>query len=169
MQIESVLINEAQLGTALNSSLTQRRRNDFALLLASLSYDALDFAQFQLPKTRNQSPVVGEQQLRRELGAAKHRPCAPPHYDVVLTQGQRQTLALSSLTSLRLQDCLAPTPLAIRDDATHIPLPVITNCAPNVQAKHGQQSMSLSEAQMDAAAFYDQLSEIKAQKLFASA
>ncbi|MEM0514335.1 VC2046/SO_2500 family protein [Pseudoalteromonas sp. YIC-827] len=169
MQIESVLINEAQLGTALNSSITHQRRNDFALLLASLSYDALDFAQFHLPKTPVHTRVVSDEQLRCQLGGATPRPCAPPHYDIALTQGQRQTLALSSLTSLRLQDCLAPTPLAVRDDAKHLPLPVLTNCAPSVQAKYGQQATSLSEVQMDAAAFYDQLSEIKAQKLFASA
>ncbi|WP_105189955.1 VC2046/SO_2500 family protein [Pseudoalteromonas sp. T1lg48] len=169
MQIESVLINEAQLGTALNSSITQQRRNDFALLLAALSYDALDFAQFQLPKTRCEAPMVGDEQLRRQLGAAQPRPCAPPSYNIALTQGQRQTLAMSSLTSLRMQDCLAPTPLAIRDDAMHLPLPVLTNCAPNVQAKHGYQATALNEAQMDAGAFYDQISEIKAQNLFISA
>ncbi|MEO2279154.1 VC2046/SO_2500 family protein [Pseudoalteromonas pernae] len=169
MQIESILSNELQLGTQLNKCVQEQRRGDFAWLLASISHDALDFAQFHLPVCDNTAAQVDEQQLRMQLGAARARPCAPEHFNIVLTQNQCEYISTGLRDSLRLQDCLAPTPLAIRNDLKHIPLPIIDNCEPRVQAKYQDQSMSLNEPQMDSAAFYDQLNDLKLQGLSAIA
>ncbi|MFY8273275.1 VC2046/SO_2500 family protein [Pseudoalteromonas sp. SSDWG2] len=160
MQIESILNNELQLGSQLNKSVCENRRNDFSWLLASLSQDALDFAQFHLPKTELAAQSLDEQQLRAQLGAPQPRPCAPPTFNVALTKHQCELIAMGARDTLRLQDCLAPTPLAVRDDTKHIPLPVVDNCSPITQAKLASQAMQLSEAQMDSAAFYDQITQI---------
>jgi len=50
MQIDDLLITESQLNSRLNNSVHENRRGEFALLLAMLSHDALDFSQFHLPK-----------------------------------------------------------------------------------------------------------------------
>ncbi|WP_462158590.1 VC2046/SO_2500 family protein [Pseudoalteromonas sp. GB56] len=169
MQIESILSNEQQLGTQLNKCVQEQRRGDFAWLLASISHDALDFAQFHLPTSQAPASTVEEEQLRAQLGAARARPCAPEHFNILLTQNQCEYISIGLRDSLRLQDCLAPTPLAIRDDLKHIPLPIIDNCEPRVQAKYQDKSMSLNEPQMDGAAFYDQLDELKRQGISAIA
>ncbi|AQS36314.1 Ribosomal S4P (gammaproteobacterial) [Shewanella psychrophila] len=45
--MSNVLVNESQLGTRLNHAIDNGRRGEFALLLALLSTDARDMAQFQ--------------------------------------------------------------------------------------------------------------------------
>lgn len=161
MQIESILSNELQLGTQLNKSVLEERRGDFAWLLAALSADALDFAQFHLPTSDIDKPQADAEQLRRQLGAAQPRPCAPKDFNIALTQNQCEYVAHNLIASLRLRDCADPTPLAVRDDKNHIPFEIIDNCEPRVQAKYRDQSVSLNDPKMDSAAFYDQLNELK--------
>lgn len=50
MQIESLLVNELQLGSRLNAAVEHQRRGEFGLLLALLSADSTDMAQFQFDK-----------------------------------------------------------------------------------------------------------------------
>jgi hypothetical protein len=48
MQIEYPLVNELQCGNRLNQAIEHDRRGEFGLILAMLSADARDLAQFQL-------------------------------------------------------------------------------------------------------------------------
>ena len=169
MQVKPVIRNELQMDSQLCRSVHEARRGDFAWLLASLSADALDFAQFHLPKSVLESHQVDEQQLRLRLGAAPAKPTALPDYQIDRAQHDRALLAQSSMTTLRLKECLTPEPLAVRDDKTYVPLPIIDNCDPSVQAKHHRQYEPLNEPQMDSAAFYDQLVDINKSSSLAHA
>ncbi|BAJ02299.1 VC2046/SO_2500 family protein [Shewanella violacea] len=66
MQPSSVLVNESQLGTRLNHAIDNGRRGEFALLLALLSTDARDMAQFQTDQPANNS----DKRLRKKFDIA---------------------------------------------------------------------------------------------------
>ena len=79
MQIDGILTNEAQLGNQLAVSVDENRRSDFSLLLAMLSHDAIDFAQFHLPHEEQPNPyteINGNTDLRIKLGAGPAQPLA---------------------------------------------------------------------------------------------
>ncbi|MPY24100.1 hypothetical protein FM037_15120 [Shewanella psychropiezotolerans] len=67
MLSSSVLVNESQLGTRLNHAIDNGRRGEFALLLAMLSTDARDMAQFQTDQLGKNS----DDQLRAKFDIAK--------------------------------------------------------------------------------------------------
>ncbi|KPH61726.1 queD like 2 [Pseudoalteromonas porphyrae] len=159
MQIDDLLITESQLNNRLAISVSESRRGEFALLLAMLSHDALDFSQFHLPKTPIDANVVveDEDQLRKKLGAGPKQVLAPTEFDMLIGQHNAQRLNDGGMSDLRLRACLAPEPLAIRDDKIHIPLNIIDNCELVTRKRHQHKETQLDNPQMDAAAFYDSL------------
>ncbi|WP_440053396.1 VC2046/SO_2500 family protein [Pseudoalteromonas sp. T1lg65] len=160
MQVDGVLIDEAQLGTALNVSVHETRSADFAMLLSMLSHDALDFSQFHLPKSEQPEKDHSESQLKREFEIGPQKPLAPKEYNMLIGQNNGKLFAASSLVSLRLQECLNPEPFAVRDDKKHIHLEVVENLEPAVKRRLAKAQGKLdlvADKQMDAAAFYDQI------------
>ncbi|WP_257325534.1 VC2046/SO_2500 family protein [Pseudoalteromonas rhizosphaerae] len=159
MPIDDLLITESQLNNRLAKSVSEHRRGEFALLLAMLSHDVLDFSQFHLPKTPfdAHASTPTEAQLREQLGAGPEQALAPDEFDMLIGQHNAQLLQQGSMADIRLRSCLAPEPLVIRDDKNHIPLMVIDNCELVVRKRHLDKETQLDHPQMDAAAFYDSL------------
>ncbi|OHU86575.1 MULTISPECIES: VC2046/SO_2500 family protein [Pseudoalteromonas] len=160
MQFDVVLTREDQLGNALSVSVTEHRRADFSMLLAMLSQDALEFSQFHLPESELNEADLSELALKKELQIGPQQALAPETYDMSIGQNNASRLAQSSLTTLKLQQCLSPEPLAIRNDKTHIPLEVVDNCeiAVRKRLESIKSGASIEEKPaMNAAGFYDQL------------
>ncbi len=163
MQLDGILLNETQLDASLSRCVAEQRRSDFAMLLAMLSHDALDFAEFHLPKSAAIQPESNEARLRASLGAGPVQPLAPENFEITIGQDNAAKLMSQGMAEIRLAQCLNPEPLAIRDDKKHIPLQVIDNCELAVRRRHLNKEMTLGEMQMDAAAFYDQLTDPQLQ------
>lgn len=161
MQIDGLLITESQLKTRLNKSVHENRRGEFSLLLAMLSHDVLDFSQFHLPKSETHSAYVDEEQLRERFGAGPKQLLAPEKFDMTIGQEHASVIVQqgeqAGMKAIKLSHCLNPEPLAIRDDKLHIPLTVIDNCELSVRRRLNDTHTALASPQMDAAAFYDDL------------
>ena len=161
MQIGDLLITESQLKTRLNESVHENRRGEFALLLAMLSHDALDFSEFHLPKSDTKHYQADEDALRKQFGAGPKQPLAPDTFNMLIGKNNTELLAKMGsaigMSDIKLTQCLKPEPLNIRDDKNHIPLNVIDNCELAVRRRIKNSDMPLSNMQMDAAAFYDDL------------
>lgn len=161
MQVGDLLIAENQLSTRLNESVHEKRRGEFALLLAMLSHDALDFSQFHLPKADVENLTVDEHTLRKQLNIGPQQLLAPDEFDMLIGQSNSSLLAdggeYSGMSDIKLRHCLNPEPLAIRNDKTHIPLNVIDNCEIAVRRRIKNTQIELSNIPMDVGAFYDGL------------
>ncbi|MCT8986386.1 VC2046/SO_2500 family protein [Shewanella phaeophyticola] len=123
MQIESTLVNELQIGSRLNGVIEQNRRGEFGLLLAMLSADARDMAQFQLDKDLNV-----DQKLRKQFSLPPAQSLvADVSTDIHVTdnaplfqqQGARQ---------FQLQQALTPEAFVIRDAQPDAMVEVLSNC-----------------------------------------
>ena len=104
-QIENgLLINEWQLGTQLNTAVTNGTRDKFNLLLSLMSDNACDFSQFDLPKAKQGS--LTEVELRESLSLREPQPLVNKGNS--LPQSERISIALhkKDLTSVRLQSLL---------------------------------------------------------------
>ncbi|MCF2860053.1 queD like 2 [Pseudoalteromonas sp. SMS1] len=166
MQIDELLLKEAQLGVALNISVHESRRGDFGLLLSALSQDALDFSQFDLPRSAVDEKDSSEEALKKELQVGPKKPLAPAEFDFLIGQYNRHFVKDGGLEDIKLNECLDPEPLHIRDDKTHVPLFVVENLEPAVRArliKQKQPEVKGKENEIDAAGFYDQLASGKMQ------
>ncbi len=159
MQIDGLLLNESQLDNRLNKSVHEQRSGEFALLLAMLSHDVLDFSQFHLPKSELANTQISEQALRNQLGAGPKQALAPEQFDMLIGEQNAFRLLSGGLTDIRFRQCLNPEPLTIRDDKYHVPLNVIDNCEPAVRKRYYTNNSVTERPQMDAAAFYDGLKD----------
>ncbi len=158
MQIDHFLNNELQLGNQLSVCVKHNRRSEFSLLLAMISHDALDFSQFKLPKTDKQNAYSDQStDLRSSLGAGPEQPLAADPVDFLIGEKNAFTLAEQQMQQLKLSLYLAPEPLAIRDDSKYIPSNIMENCELAVRKRNSPSNLNLSEVQMDAVAFYDNL------------
>ncbi|TMP24580.1 queD like 2 [Pseudoalteromonas rubra] len=160
MQIDGILCKEAQLGSALNHSVHEARRGDFALLLSLLSQDALDFSQFDLPHTLPEQPDKSEAALKLALQLGPQKPLAPEQFNMLIGQDNGFLVQEGDLASLRLKECLQPEPYAVRDDKKHIPLHIVDNLEPAVRQrleKTRNPQMLVDNKDIDAAGFYDQI------------
>lgn len=161
MQVGDLLITESQLNTRLNKSVHENRRGEFALLLAMLSHDALDFSQFHLPKSDAKYYQADEDTLRKQFGAGPIQPLAPDNFNMLIGQNNTELLAQMGSTAgmreIKLQHCLKPEPFNIRDDKNHIPLNIIDNCELAVRRRIKNRDIELANPSMDAVAFYDDL------------
>ncbi|AOT09088.1 VC2046/SO_2500 family protein [Pseudoalteromonas luteoviolacea] len=161
MQIEQLLLKEAQLGNALSMSVHESRRGDFALLLSALSQDVLDFSQFDLPRSAVDEVDKSEESLRKALQVGPKQPLAPEKFDFSIGQYNRYFVKDGGLEDIKLNECLDPEPFHIRDDKLHIPLHIVENLEPAVRAKLYRQKhpeVDVKDKEIDAVAFYDQLS-----------
>jgi hypothetical protein len=123
MQIESTLVNELQIGNRLNVAIEHNRRGEFGLLLAMLSVDAVDMAQFQLD-----NDIESTQKLRRQFAVPPAQllvddisvhPDTIDNAIVFQQQGARQ---------FQLQQALTPEALVIRGSQPDAMVEVLSNC-----------------------------------------
>ena len=110
MQPVDLLVNELQLGQQLNQAVSRGERSDFGLLLAMLSADVRDQAQFHLETPKEE--VLFEQAALRE------RFQLPKEQSLVADEaGEAHSLALGQvaqeqgLAAARLEQALSPEPL----------------------------------------------------------
>ncbi|MGI2108922.1 VC2046/SO_2500 family protein [Shewanella frigidimarina] len=123
MQIESTLVNELQIGSRLNVAIENNRRGEFGLLLAMLSIDARDMAQFQLDndlestqKLRQRFSVPQPQLLVDDISV---HPDTIDNAMIFQQQGARQ---------FQLQQALTPEALVIRGSQSDSMVEVLSNC-----------------------------------------
>ena len=123
MQIESTLVNELQIGNRLNVAIEHNRRGEFGLLLAMLSVDARDMAQFQFDadvestqKLRNHFSVPQPQLLVDDISI---HPDTIDNAIVFQQQGP---------TQFQLQQALTPEALVIRGSQPDAMIEVLNNC-----------------------------------------
>jgi len=123
MQIESTLVNELQIGSRLNVAIENNRRGEFGLLLAMLSIDARDMAQFQLD-----NDVESTQKLRQRFSVPQPQllvddisvhPDTIDNAMIFQQQGARQ---------FQLQQALTPEALVIRGSQSDSMVEVLSNC-----------------------------------------
>ncbi|SFC64725.1 VC2046/SO_2500 family protein [Pseudoalteromonas denitrificans] len=157
MQLDDILINEAQLGNQLSICVAENRRNDFSILLAMLSQNALDFSEFALPKSDPSELYAQDQNLRVALGAGVEQTLAPEHIDFLIGIRNAEIVQGDSLEQFKLMNYLTPEPLAIRNDVTHIRTEIIDNCELAVRKRVKNKDIQLSHSPMNAARFYEQL------------
>lgn len=108
MRVEPVLINELQLGDTLNRAIEFNRRGEFGLLLAMLSHDARDMAQFTLSQDM---PL--EAKLKLEFELPEPQPLTADLSSDYIVDNSRHFLA-DGARSFQLHQALVPEALVIR-------------------------------------------------------
>ncbi|USD39303.1 MULTISPECIES: VC2046/SO_2500 family protein [Ferrimonas] len=128
MQVETMLVNEWQLGDSLSQAIQTERRSDFGLMLAMLSQDVCLHGEFQLPK-----PALPEQQDLRQRFQLPEEAALKREYQES-DAGVRIASAFqrSGLSQSRLQHCLSPDALTYQGKRDHGMQVAIDNCAPSV-------------------------------------
>jgi len=159
MQLENILTHEMQLGNQLSLCVAQNRRNDFSILLAMLSKDALDFSQFHLPQSESDTIEYKDSDLRLSLGAGVEQRLAPEEFNILIGENNAEIVQNDSLNQFKLMNCLSPEPLAIRNDLHHIESLILENCELSVRKRVQPKEIQLSQNQMNAVDFYNQLNE----------
>jgi hypothetical protein len=151
MQIESTLVNELQIGSRLNVAIENNRRGEFGLLLAMLSVDARDMAQFQLD-----NDVESTQKLRQQFSVPQPQLLVDDisiHPDTIdnamlfQQQGARQ---------FQLQQALTPEALVIRGAQSDAMVEVLSNC--DYLTKHKAINAYQQHTPLEDMHFLDQLS-----------
>jgi len=128
MQNVEILVNEIQLGNRLGKAVSERRGGDFSLMLAMMSQNVLDHGEFCLPRDAVGAIEVDEQLLRQQLGLAPST-----RYDIDENSAVDAILLgvdlhTEGMSEVKLKGYLTPEPLAMQDDANHIPSEVLANC-----------------------------------------
>ncbi|MGL4938620.1 VC2046/SO_2500 family protein [Shewanella sp.] len=137
MQIAVPLVNEAQLGSRLNAAIEHNRRGEFALLLALLSVDARDMAQFQ-----GQQQDQTEQKLRHQFDLP---PAASLLADLSLDDAIVDNSPLflqASPRAFQLQQAIKPEALVIRGREPQGMVEVLSNCDLTTQQRQRKQLAS---------------------------
>ncbi len=153
-QLNQIIVNEADVGERLNQSVHHNDRADFALLLAMMSQDQLDAAQFHLPSGRTERLTQDEQALAKSFGAGVKQPLAESdiqyqHDDLAAL------LATASMTDVRFRLGLKPEPLAKYNDPKRISDEVLDALEPTVQRKVVGMQTPLTEKPISPSGFYD--------------
>ncbi len=160
MQTVDFITSEHQLGSKLANSVENREVSTFAWLLASLSADALDFSQFSLLKTPDETPLSDAyNNIKQNVGPK--RELAPSEVNFLIGKANSAILSQSGLDQLRLIDCLSPEPLSVRDDPKYVGLEIIHNCSPAVQSKHFNSDINIKSNKINTAGLYQQLADEK--------
>ena len=163
MQNADLLVNEIQLGNRLATAVKQNRSNDFSLMLAMMSQNVLDNAEFCLPSDSVGSDEVDEAQLRLQLGLGE-KPVYSANDDSA-TQSMMLGVDLHTegLFEVKLNGYLRPEPLSLVDDTMHIEPEILANCEPTVMQRYHKQEDKISEKlEHNEAGLYEILESMKA-------
>ncbi|MGB6136307.1 MAG: VC2046/SO_2500 family protein [Shewanella sp.] len=123
MQIESTLVNELQIGGRLNGAIEQNRRGEFGLLLAMLSADARDMAQFQLDKDLNV-----DQKLRKQFSLPPAQPLVVDVTSDIHVIDNAPLFQQQGARQFQLQQALTPEAIVIRGPQPDAMVEVLSNC-----------------------------------------
>lgn len=133
---KQVLANELQLGTQLNECIHENRRSHFSLLLAMLTDDVREHAQFLLPVTEESENITDENSLRKLFNVGQPAPLALTSLEQITEFNQAELVADDRLSELRLNNALNPKPLAFKDNNKLIDSNVMNNTSVHCQKRH---------------------------------
>lgn len=117
MQIERILSNELQLGQQLNTSVVDDRAN-FSLLLALMSQDVQDQAQFHLESNKQQA-VQSDSSLQDQFPVPTQQPLVSDLSGEVQSLEGGELANTHGLVAARLRHCLTPEPLSFELGKKH--------------------------------------------------
>ncbi|GGQ06585.1 VC2046/SO_2500 family protein [Shewanella litoralis] len=123
MQIESTLVNELQIGSRLNGAVEHNRRGEFGLLLAMLSADARDMAQFQFDKDLNV-----DQKLRKQFSLPAAQPLVADVSSDIHVTDNAPLFQQQGARQFQLQQALTPEAIVIRGPQPDAMVEVLSNC-----------------------------------------
>ncbi len=112
MRAEGILVNEWQLGSALNQAVHQGHRGEFGLLLSMMVQDVRFHGSFQLEKTAEGEPLP----LRHRFELPEEAPTVGHYDDTARSDACARAFHQGGLPQSRLQYNLMPEPLDIRGD-----------------------------------------------------
>ncbi|MGJ8692580.1 MAG: VC2046/SO_2500 family protein [Thalassotalea sp.] len=138
MEVSQVLINEIELGTALNQCVQQERRSDFSLMLAMLTEDAREFSEFNLPEQADVEKRQDEEQLRRLFNLPKPQPLALAQLDDI--DSFNQAHLVNDMNEIHFRNSLKPKALAFRDDVKHISSNILSNTSLHTQKRYHSEN-----------------------------
>lgn len=130
MRTSKLIINENQLGTRLNQAIVDHRRGEFGLLLAMLSNDARDMAQFNLEQT----PSDLEAKLKRQFELPDAQPLTSALH-LGEDRDNSEQFHQAGLCGFHLQQYLNPEPLVHRGRDPLAMQEVLANCDPVTLAR----------------------------------
>ena len=131
----NLLANELQLGSQLNECIHDNRRSHFSLMLAMLTDDVREHAQFLLPKVEDSEKITNDDTLRKFFNVNEPAPLALKNIEQVNDFNQADLIASDNLIELRLHHALNPMPLAFRNDRTYINTDVMNNTSVHCQQR----------------------------------
>ena len=144
-QINELLINELQLGNRLGQAVHARRGGDFGLMLAMMSQNVLDNAEFCLPRDNVGFSEVDEHLLRVQLGVREPISYAVNENSAVESILLGVDLHTEGMAEIKLKGYLNPEPLAMQDDSQHVANEVLHNCEPTTIERFYRQEDKISE------------------------
>lgn len=150
MQIASPLTNELQLGSRLNSAIEHDRRGEFGLLLAMLSADSRDMAQFQFDKD-----LSVEQKLFKQLELPQPQKLCD---DLSTSDAHIDNSSIyreQNLRQFQLQQNLTPEALVIRGKHSDAMVLALGNASYLAKQKYENNQQPIT--QIDEMHFIEQL------------
>lgn len=164
MQIEQILVNELQIGESLGHAVSESRRSDFGLILAMLSPNVLDNAEFVLPSTQTASSKKTDEEFREYFQLQAKRSFAFGEKEIELADKVTEAFSAEGLVGAKLNQYLNPEGLAEHDNAKHIPEEILENCELSVRMRHqlGEPSIA-KKVTANPAGLYDVVSEMRKQ------
>lgn len=142
MQIAAGLVNESQVGDRLARAVEDGRRGDFGLILAMLSQDARDFAEFCLSADESVEQTLSK---RFELPPKQPLVASPGSEDCMDNSGVFRTFGH---TAFRLNQALLPEPVLIRGQQPADMVIALNNCEANVRRRFYGVAPAPAEALM---------------------
>jgi hypothetical protein len=145
MQNVEILVNEMQLGNQLAVAVKQNRSNDFGLLLAMMSHNVLDNAEFCLPSESVGADEVDEAALRQQFGLGDKLVYAAKDSSIDQSILLGVDLHSEGLREVKLKGYLTPEPLSLHDDFMHIDPTILKNCEPAVMQRYYKKEDRISQ------------------------
>lgn len=124
---EPIVVNEWQLGQALNHAVHNGARDKFNLLLSFLSEDARDFAQFEYINEQPQPEQATEAMLRHQLQLRAAQPLTNQGPSAEQLLQYNTDLQQGKLTDIRFKQLLDNEALLSRQPVTELPDELLDN------------------------------------------
>ncbi|MBY6185821.1 hypothetical protein KUV89_04095 [Marinobacter hydrocarbonoclasticus] len=148
MRAEGILVNEWQLGSALNQAVHQGRRGEFGLLLSMMVQDVRYHGRFQLEKTPEGEPLP----LRQRFELPDAEPTLERYPNIERGEACARAFQQGGLAQSRLQHCLTPEPLEVRGEHPFGMTQALANAEPAARQPEAlARRMQVFPAQMDLA------------------
>ncbi|MCL1077546.1 queD-like protein [Parashewanella spongiae] len=132
MQLERALINELDTGLSLNLATVSNRRSDFSLLLALMSQDIRDMAQFELEHSQADAEKL---KLRKKFKLPAEETLIADLSTQTLPVDHSATFQAQGVIEFRLQQNLKPEAIVSRGKYPADFTEAINNCDIHVSRK----------------------------------